>query len=120
MRPEIGTLIVMLAAPGLVISQDGAGGSPSASPLHAIDAQSPQGLRELFQSSDDPMPIVSAHRGGAVPGFPENCIATFENTIRHTYSIMEIDLRYSKDGEIVLHHDPLLERTATGQGPVQQ
>lgn len=66
------------------------------------------------------MPLVSAHRGGAQAGFPENCIATFENTIRHTYSLLEIDLRYSKDGKIVLHHDPSLERTTTGKGPVAE
>ena len=31
---------------------------------------------------------------------------------------MEIDLRYSKDGRIVLNHDATLDRTTTGTGPV--
>ena len=32
---------------------------------------------------------------------------------------MEVDLRYSKDGHIVLHHDSTLDRTTTGSGPVK-
>ena len=64
------------------------------------------------------MPLLSAHRGGAVPGYPENCIATFEHTLRHAFSILEIDLQYTKDGQIVLHHDATLERTTTGTGRV--
>ncbi len=51
-------------------------------------------------------------------GFPENCLATFSNTLQHTFSLMEIDPRYTKDGEIVIFHDPTLERTSTGQGRV--
>ena len=66
------------------------------------------------------MPLVSAHRGGAKPGYPENCVATFENTLRHTYAIVEIDPRYTKDREIVIHHDATLERTTTGRGRVAE
>lgn len=87
-------------------------------PCHRIDARSPEGLRQLFRYDGQPMPLVSAHRGGALPGYPENCIATFEHTLQHTFSILEIDLQYTKDGKIVLHHDPTLERTTTGSGPV--
>ncbi|NLS94556.1 MAG: glycerophosphodiester phosphodiesterase family protein [Planctomycetaceae bacterium] len=118
MKPALGTLIVILAMSGPAPSQERAADASHVLPLHAIDAQTPKGLQELFRYTGDPIPLLSAHRGGAQPGFPENCIATFENTIRHTYSIMEIDLRYSKDGRIVLHHDPTLERTTTGTGPV--
>jgi len=64
------------------------------------------------------MCFVSAHRGGAQRGFAENCIATFENTLQHTFAIMEIDPRYTKDGAIVVHHDPTLARTTTGDGRV--
>ena len=61
---------------------------------------------------------AARHRGGAVPGFPENCIATFNHTLEHTFSILEIDLRLTKDGHIVLHHDSDLDRTTTGHGPI--
>lgn len=87
--------------------------------LHITKADTPVELRELFTYSEERMPLVSAHRGGAVPGYPENCIATFEHTLEHAFSIMEIDLRFTKEGDIVLHHDITLDRTTTGSGPVE-
>jgi glycerophosphoryl diester phosphodiesterase len=77
-------------------------------------------LQDLFQHTREPLPWVSAHRGGAQKNFPENCIATFENTLKHTFAIMEIDPRYAKDGSIVLNHDAGLERTTTGKGLVAE
>jgi glycerophosphoryl diester phosphodiesterase len=109
------SLIVLLAAtiaPGLALCQD-------EDHFHRIDAQSPSGLRDLFHYDGHPIPLVSAHRGGALPGYPENCIATFENTLRHTFSVLEIDLQSSRDGHLVLHHDATLERTTTGTGRVE-
>lgn len=102
---------------GLILAC-GVGFSQETSPFHRIDAESPAGLRALFRCDGAAMPLVSAHRGGALPGYPENCIATFEHTLRHTFSILEIDLHYTKDGHIVLMHDPTLDRTTTGTGPV--
>lgn len=62
--------------------------------------------------------IVSAHRGGPAPGFPENAIATFENTLAQIPAVLEIDIMRSADGELVLMHDDTLDRTTTGEGPV--
>ena len=101
-------------APAQNISRDAAGTSVQLK----IDTRTPQGLRDLFRHASSPLPLVSAHRGGPQKGFPENCIATFEHTLTFTYAIMEIDPRYTKDGKIVLHHDPTLERTTTGRGKV--
>jgi glycerophosphoryl diester phosphodiesterase len=83
---------------------------------YRIDAKTPDGLKDLLAHSADPLPLVSAHRGGPQAGFPENCIATFENTLQHTFAMLEVDPRYTKDGAIVLHHDPSLDRTTTGKG----
>ena len=71
---------------------------------------------DLLKYTGEPLPLVSGHRGGAAIGFPENCIATFEHTLEHTFALLEVDPRYTKDGEIVIHHDPRLERTTTGKG----
>lgn len=38
--------------------------------------------------------------------------------ILHTFAIMELDPRYTKEGAIVVHHDATLERTTTGKGRV--
>lgn len=85
-----------------------------------IDAGTPKSLRELFRFTGDPLPIVSAHRGGAGPGLPENCLATFEETLRHGYAMIEIDPRVTSDGQIVIHHDATLDRTTTGKGPLKE
>lgn len=95
------------------------GARPAAAGQFLVDAGTPAGLREMFQPSRERLPIVSAHRGGAGPGFPENCLATFEETLRRSWAMLEIDLRTSKDGVIVLMHDPTLDRTTSGTGRVQ-
>ncbi|MGB2864832.1 MAG: glycerophosphodiester phosphodiesterase family protein [Sedimentisphaerales bacterium] len=118
MRPPVITLMVILIVPNLALAQDVAYSSSPSSRLHAINPQTPKGLRELFRYTGDSLHLVSAHRGGPQQRFPENCIATFENTLQHTFAIMEIDPRYTKDGAIVVHHDATLERTTTGKGRV--
>jgi glycerophosphoryl diester phosphodiesterase len=61
-----------------------------------------------------PRPQVFAHRGGALLR-PENTILAFD----HGLSLgLELDVRLSADGIVVVHHDPTLERTTNGRGPV--
>jgi glycerophosphoryl diester phosphodiesterase len=110
----------MLIVPNLVLPKDVARSSLPSSRLHAINPQNPKGLRELFRYTGESLYFVSAHRGGPQQKFPENCIATFENTLQHTFAIMEIDPRYTKDALIVVHHDATLERTTTGKGRVAE
>jgi glycerophosphoryl diester phosphodiesterase len=73
-------------------------------------------LQSIFSYSTERLKLVSAHRGGARPGFPENCIESFEDTLKYGYSLIEVDPRYTKDGHIVIHHDARLERTTNGFG----
>lgn len=86
--------------------------------LHVYDLQTPGDLRSLFRPVDNGAPLLTTHRGGAREGFPENAIETFEHTLRHTWSSMEVDPRYTKDGVIVLFHDQTLDRTSTGTGDI--
>lgn len=95
--------------------------APVMGQLHRLAPQTPQELRELLRYTGEPLPLVSAHRGGgALKGYPENAIATFEQTLRHSYAMLEIDPRYTKDGAIVVHHDSTLNRTTTGSGMVAE
>jgi glycerophosphoryl diester phosphodiesterase len=84
--------------------------------MHRLEPGSPAGLRELLKYTGDTLPLVSAHRGGSQAGFPENCLATFEHTLQHTFALLEVDPRRTKDGQFVLHHDTTLDRTTTGAG----
>ncbi len=85
---------------------------------------SPQGLKnagdlqEFFKWSPNRKPLISAHRGGPVPGYPENALKTFQYSIDAGADIIECDIRYSKDGMLVLMHDRSLSRTTTGEGLV--
>ncbi|MBI5775335.1 MAG: glycerophosphodiester phosphodiesterase family protein [Verrucomicrobia bacterium] len=105
-------MLVVILAPSI-----GHAAEPSPR-LHRLDPQTPQGLQALFQHTGEPLPFISAHRGGAARGWPENCLPTFEETLKHSFATLEIDPRYTKDGAIVVHHDTTLERTTTGKGRV--
>lgn len=110
--------ILVAAVSYQAIAQDLSRGGSTATPLHRVVANSPPELRELFHYKGKPLSLLSAHRGGAGPGYPENCIETFEHTLRQTFSMLEIDPRVTKDGQIVIHHDATLDRTTTGTGKV--
>lgn len=60
--------------------------------------------------------IFVAHRGGILPGVPENTLAAFKQAIAFGVDAIEIDLRGTKDGEIVILHDATLNRTTNGSG----
>ena len=91
MRPHVITFVVMLIVPNSALPSAVARSSATSSQLHTIDPQNPQERRKLFRHNHESLHLVSAHRGGPRRGFPENCIATFENTLKHTFAIMEID-----------------------------
>ncbi len=60
-------------------------------------------------------PLVYAHRGGAALR-PENTIAAFDNGLSLGADGLEFDVRLSRDGVVVVHHDATLERTTNGRG----
>lgn len=62
-------------------------------------------------------PQVFAHRGGAALR-PENTIAAFDHGLALGADGIELDVHLSRDGVVVVHHDPTLERTTDGRGPV--
>lgn len=62
--------------------------------------------------------LVSAHRGGSGPGFPENALETFARTLAGAPVLLEVDVRATKDGALVLLHDDVLDRVTTCTGPL--
>ncbi|MFC3197668.1 glycerophosphodiester phosphodiesterase family protein [Parapedobacter deserti] len=87
-------------------------------PMHTMDFKQPDELKSFLRYQPDRPVLISAHRGGAAPGYPENSIHTFARTLSYTPAFMEIDPRYSKDGQVVLLHDDTLSRMTTGRGKV--
>lgn len=62
--------------------------------------------------------LVSAHRGGPYPGYPENALETMAAVLAEIPAIMEVDLAASADGVLYLMHDDTLDRTTDGSGAV--
>ncbi len=62
-------------------------------------------------------PLFFAHRGGALLA-PENTIEAFERGLRLGADALEMDIQTTREGEIVVIHDPTLERTTNGAGLV--
>jgi glycerophosphoryl diester phosphodiesterase len=89
-----------------------------AAQLHVIDIKNPGELKNFFHYTNDRIAFISSHRGGPLKGFPENCIATFENTLQQTWSLIELDPHYTKDSALVVMHDPTLDRTSNGHGKI--
>ncbi|WP_321995525.1 glycerophosphodiester phosphodiesterase family protein [Draconibacterium orientale] len=71
---------------------------------------------KYFEYSKEKDIIVSGHRGGRLPGLPENSLELLQFVTDSMSVIFEIDPRLTKDSIIVLHHDAKLDRTTTGTG----
>lgn len=59
--------------------------------------------------------VVVAHRGVS-PGFPENTLPAFANAIELGVDVIELDLRATSDGVIVVLHEDSVENTTNGEG----
>jgi len=65
-----------------------------------------------------PATLVAAHRGGAAL-WPENSLLAFRSALALGVDALELDLHLTADGEVVVLHDPSLDRTSTGTGAVR-
>lgn len=85
---------------------------------HYISFKTVNEFQAFFNSKSPSYPLLSAHRGGPMPGFPENAIETFQNTTTYQPVIIEFDVALSKDSVLVVMHDDKLDRTSTGTGAI--
>ena len=76
-------------------------------------------IREKLMSRDSTSVIVAAHRGDW-RNFPENSLEAIDNAIKMGVDIVELDVKKTKDGELILMHDRTLDRTTTGKGLVSE
>lgn len=58
---------------------------------------------------------VIAHRGASAY-FPENTLPSFEAAVELGADMVELDVRLSRDGEVIVFHDATLERCTNGRG----
>ena len=63
------------------------------------------------------MTLIYGHRG-AKGEAPENTLASFQQCLQHGVRRCELDLHLSRDGELMVIHDPTLKRTTGRRGKV--
>jgi len=64
-------------------------------------------------------PQLIAHRGG--PAYaPESTLAAFRNAIAVGADWIEMDIRMTRDGALVIMHDETVDRTTNGTGRVEE
>ncbi len=68
---------------------------------------------------DAPEPWAIAHQGGGKL-WPENTLYAFAKAEELGVDVLEMDLRATVDGEIVVMHDASVDRTTDGSGRVDQ
>ena len=63
--------------------------------------------------------MICAHRG-FTRNAPENSLQAVLDAIEAGFEAVEIDVRHTKDGELVLMHDDTVDRTSNGRGKVEE
>ncbi len=66
-----------------------------------------------------PRPTILGHRGAGGLA-PENTLDSFERALAEGADIIESDVHATRDGIPVLIHDPTVDRTTDGRGPVSE
>lgn len=61
---------------------------------------------------------IIGHRGGKA-GYPENTLINFRRAVSCGADGVEFDVQMTKDGEVVVIHDELIDRTMNGRGLVK-
>ncbi len=82
-----------------------------------IDTTYHQLVREKLQGAPSGYVMVMAHRGDW-KNHPENSLAGIASCIEMGLDFVEVDIKKTKDGHLVLLHDATLDRTTNGTGKV--
>ena len=114
-----------LLIPQIAVSRDKPDGKPAVAA--ASNGRAPSDFRRIheeFQKPDGKIVLVAAHRGlsgistGQWDKSPENSLSGVTRSISIGVDIMEVDVRRTNDGQLVLMHDTTVNRTTNGQGKV--
>ena len=73
----------------------------------------------MLWNNDPNVMLVAGHRG-ARHTQPENTVTAFRYAMGLDVDMIETDIRQTKDGQLILMHDPTVDRTTDGSGPVRE
>lgn len=89
--------------------------------IAAVAQESTARFREILKSFKEPgnsIVMIAAHRGAHLED-PENSMAAFRKSVELGIDIIELDVRCTKDGVLMLVHDKTVDRTTNGKGNVK-
>lgn len=134
--------MLRLGLVGLSLALTGCGDPPASEPINppSIDLGAEKASQETSKRTAPPQKItkisnlpaffdcvreenavvIAAHRGGPVPGYPENALETMQNALNSGIRVFEIDVATSQDGVLYLMHDRSLRRTTGYNGSVAE
>lgn len=84
----------------------------------SVEIQAIEDLIQNLEDSENKEIIVVAHRGDW-RNAPENSLQAIQNCIDMGVDMVEIDVRETKDGHLVLMHDNTIDRTTKKKGKVK-
>lgn len=82
----------------------------AAGPLHCDSVPNRAAEPAALQLLQVNRPLVIGHRGYSVAA-PENTLPSFELALLAGADLVELDYHHSRDGALVVVHDPMLDRT---------
>jgi len=86
-------------------------------PVMGICSDQPERVAPYRSDPARGWPVVSCHRGANAIA-PENTLAAAAAAYSQGHDIVEVDVRTTSDGELVLMHDETVDRTTDGIGPL--
>ena len=81
--------------------------------------KSPQQLKSIPPFFSGQAPYIFAHRGGMAMR-PEQTQLAFDNAVEYGLDGFETDVRLTKDEQLIVFHDALVDRTTNGSGKVDR
>ncbi|CAI2178496.1 20252_t:CDS:2 [Funneliformis geosporum] len=73
------------------------------------------GVVQLMVDSQPSEPLCVGHRGYP-DKFPENTLKSLQKALIYGANALESDVRYTKDGQVIMMHDNTLDTTTNGTG----
>lgn len=87
--------------------------------LNASEQSRAEKIRADLLTPDCKRVLVASHRADW-RGWPENSLPAIESAINMGVDIVEIDLQCTADSQLIIMHDPKLNRTTTGKGVIAE
>ncbi|MFC4003308.1 glycerophosphodiester phosphodiesterase family protein [Prauserella oleivorans] len=93
-------------------------GSPTVAPAVAAPPSTFDRIHDTLLRHGQGAPLMIAAHRGQWRDAPENSLAAIRHAIADGAEIVEIDVRRTRDGHLVLMHDETVDRTTDGTGRV--